>query len=138
MTGVLDFLSAHSPASLLSIPEGKIRLVIPLRVDTFANCGHFKIKIKICPNLSKQNAMHGKGWWRSTAAGRPCLSSAQGCRFVCGLPAAPSTTPKTSQEPLKMDPLLNEEDSQCAEEEEEVDPRIQVRLSFQDKTLVKP
>lgn len=39
---------------------------------------------------------------------------------------------------MKMDPLLNEEDSQCAEEEEEVDPRIQVRLSFQDKTLIKP
>lgn len=29
-----------------------------------------------------------------------------------------------------MDPLLNEEDLQSAEEEEEVDPRIQVRISF--------
>uniref|UniRef100_H2UDV6 SH3 domain-binding protein 5 n=2 Tax=Takifugu rubripes TaxID=31033 RepID=H2UDV6_TAKRU len=29
---------------------------------------------------------------------------------------------------MKMDPLLNEEDSQCAEEEEEVDPRIQGEL----------
>ena len=29
-----------------------------------------------------------------------------------------------------MDPLLNEEDLQSAEEEEEVDPRIQVSISF--------
>lgn len=29
-----------------------------------------------------------------------------------------------------MDPLLNEEDLQSTEEEEEVDPRIQVRITF--------
>lgn len=36
-----------------------------------------------------------------------------------------------------MDPLLNEEDSQCAEEEEEVDPRIQVGFSFGNKKKKK-
>lgn len=32
-----------------------------------------------------------------------------------------------------MDPVPNEEDAQCAEEEEEVDPRIQVGFSFGNK-----
>lgn len=41
-----------------------------------------------------------------------------------------------------MDPLQSgnncEEDSQCAEEEEEVDPRIQVRFPFSFVFLISP
>lgn len=52
---------------------------------------------------------------------------------LCSQWGPPVSVPKKPPETLKMDPLQNngEEDSQCAEEEEEeVDPRIQVRLCF--------
>lgn len=65
------------------------------------------------------------------ASRRPVREDAQGCcfvlEFVCSRPH-PKNKP---QEPLKMDPSLKEENLQSAEEEEEeVDPRIQVRIYF--------
>lgn len=62
--------------------------------------------------------------WTTLSVQRPGLLLC--LQFVCSRPHPKNTT----QEPLKMDPLLNEEDLQSAEEEEEVDPRIQVRISF--------
>lgn len=131
MTGVLDFLSPHSQVSLLSIPAGEIRLVIPLRVDTFAHCGQFGLfkAARTFQNKGTCIAEAGEGG----PLDEPVCPAPRGVALSAVCLQPPSTTPKTPQEPLKMDPLLNEEDSQCAEEEEEVDPRIQVGFSFGNK-----
>lgn len=132
MTDVLDFLSRHSRVSLLSIPEGEIHLVIPLRVDTFAHCGQLKL-FKAARTFQYKGPCIAEAGEGGPLLDEPVCPAPRGVALSAVCLQPPSTAPKISQQPLKMDPLLNKEDAQCAEEEEEVDPRIQVGFSFGNK-----
>lgn len=103
--------------------------MIPLRVDTFAHCGQFGL-FKAARTFQNKGPCIAEAGEGGPLLDEPVCPAPRGVALSAVCLQPPSTTPKTSQEPLKMDPLLNEEESQCAEEEEEVDPRIQVGFSF--------
>lgn len=126
--GRFSFPFPNSQVSLFSTLEGEIRLVIPLQEKTSAHFGH------LWPFNSVWTFQNNTLCIAKAGEGGPPLDDpvcpaprVVALSAVCLQPPPPQNT---SQEPLKMDPLLNEEDLQSAEEEEEVDPRIQVRISF--------
>lgn len=100
MTGVSDFLSPQSQVSLLSIPEGEIHLVIPLRVDTFAHCGQFGLlnAARTFQNKGPCIAEAGEG---GPLLDEPVCPAPRGVALSAVCLQPPATTPKTSQEPLK-------------------------------------
>lgn len=120
----------------LSIPEGEILYGdlpaakrSPLQTED-ASC---LFKTETFPSL-KYAPRSVQRLVRTDHCGTPPLSSTQGSRFVCS--EDPQFLSPKSPDILKMDPLQSEsngeENPQCAEEEEEeeVDPRIQVRVFF--------